>query len=302
MADGVLLVDLSTVPLAFADRALVAATSVAGLILVASGLMIIFGLMGVINLAHGALMMLGAYAAYAVQAAGLSPWLGLLIAPLLVGLIGLVLEVGLIRHLYHRPLDTLLATWGVAIFLQEGVKIVFGTSQKSVSAPISGSVSMVGTTYPIYWLFIILTAAVVMAVTIGLFRYTDIGIMSLAVIQDREMASVVGINTRLSDSATFAFGSALAGFSGAIMAPLLSVNAEMGLSWLANSFLVVIVGGVGSFVGTIAGGVLLGGLDNLFRAVVSDYTSLAQAAVLVVAMVIIRYKPEGLIPVEQGGE
>jgi branched-chain amino acid transport system permease protein/urea transport system permease protein len=289
-------------PLQVVDRLLIASTAISGLILVASGLTIIFGLMGVINLAHGALMMLGAYTAFAVQSAGFSPWIGIIVAPIAVGIVGLLLEVGLVRYLYERPLDTLLATWGVAIVLQEGVKVVFGTSQKNVPSPMSGSISLAGVTYPTYWAFIVLVAAVVMAITIFIFTYTDIGIMALAVIENREMAAAIGINTGLSDRVTFTFGSGLAGLSGAIMAPLLSVNAEMGVSWLANSFLAVIVGGVGSFVGTIAGGILLSGLDNLFRALIAGYTSLAQALVLVVALVIIRYRPHGLIPSEQGGE
>lgn len=283
------------VPLQVGQRVLVAATSISALVLAAAGLTIIFGLMGVINLAHGTFVMLGAYTGFMIQNAGFSPWLGIIAAPFVVGAIGLVLEISLVKRLYERPLDTLLATWGVAIILREGVKLVFGTSQKSVSAPLEGSISLLGTQAPVYWLFIISISASVMAAVILLFKYTDVGIMALAVIENREMASALGINTTLSDRLTFAFGSALAGLAGVIIAPRLSVNAEMGLSWLANSFLAVIVGGVGTFVGTIAGGVLLGGLDNIFRSVLPDLTAVAQALVLVVALVIIRYRPNGLI-------
>jgi branched-chain amino acid transport system permease protein/urea transport system permease protein len=283
------------VPLQIGQRVLVAATSISALVLAAAGLTIIFGLMGVINLAHGTFVMLGAYTGFMIQNAGFSPWLGIVAAPFVVGTVGLLLEISLVKRLYERPLDTLLATWGVAIILREGVKLVFGTSQKSVSAPIEGSVSLFGTQAPVYWLFIIAISASVMAAVILLFKYTDVGIMALAVIENREMASALGINTTLSDRLTFAFGSALAGLAGVIIAPRLSVNAEMGLSWLANSFLAVIVGGVGTFVGTIAGGVLLGGLDNVFRSVLPDLTAVAQALVLVAALVIIRYRPNGLI-------
>lgn len=283
------------IPLQVGQRVLVAATSISALVLAAAGLTIIFGLMGVINLAHGTFVMLGAYTGYMIQNAGFSPWLGIIAAPFVVGFVGLLLEISLVKRLYERPLDTLLATWGVAIILREGVKIVFGTSQKSVSAPLEGSVIVFGTQAPVYWLFIILISAVVMTTVILLFKYTDIGIMALAVIENREMASALGIDTKLSDRLTFAFGSALAGLAGVIIAPRLSVNAEMGLSWLANSFLAVIVGGVGTFVGTIAGGVLLGGLDNLFRSLLPDLTAVAQALVLVTALIIIRYRPNGLI-------
>jgi branched-chain amino acid transport system permease protein/urea transport system permease protein len=287
-------------PLQIAERTLIALTSISALVLAASGLTIIFGLMGVINLAHGALLMIGAYTAFAVQDAGLPIWLGIALAPVVVGIVGLVLEESLVKRLYERPLDTLLATWGASILLREGVQIVFGTSQKNVEAPLSGSVAIAGTTYPSYWLAIVGITAAVMTAVVLLFKYTDIGIMALAVIEDREMAAAVGINTGLSDKLTFAFGSALAGLAGAIIAPLLSVTADMGLPWLANSFLVVIVGGVGTFTGTVAGGVLLGGLDQTFRAALGGLTSVAQALVLVVALVVIRYRPNGIIPAEGG--
>lgn len=277
-------------------------TSISGLILVASGLTIIFGLMGILNLSHGAFMMVGAYVAFGVQDLGLSAWAAIIIAPVIVGLLGIFIEATLIKRLYDRPIDTLLATWGVAIALQELVTIVFGTSQKNVTAPLQRQVAIAGTTYPAYWLFIILTAAVVMAITLAIFKYTDIGVMARAVIQNRQMAASLGINTDLSDRLTFGFGAGLAGLSGAIMAPLLSVTSNMGVSWLADSFLVVIVGGVGSFIGTIVGGVFLGGLDEIFRTLSSGNTAVAQAAVLVIAVLAIRYRPDGLINAGTGGE
>lgn len=277
-------------------------TSISGLILVASGLTIIFGLMGILNLSHGAFMMVGAYVAFGVQDLGLSAWAAIIIAPVIVGLLGILIEATLIKRLYDRPIDTLLATWGVAIALQELVTIVFGTSQKDVTAPLQRQVAIAGTTYPAYWLFIILTAAVVMAITLAIFKYTDIGVMARAVIQNRQMAASLGINTDLSDRLTFGFGAGLAGLSGAIMAPLLSVTSNMGVSWLADSFLVVIVGGVGSFIGTIVGGVFLGGLDEIFRTLSSGNTAVAQAAVLVIALLAIRYRPDGLINAGTGGE
>ncbi len=289
------------VPLQISQRVLISLTSIAGLILVATGLSIIFGLMGVINLSHGALMMVGAYMAFTVQNAGLSPWLGLIVAPIVVGLIGIAIESSVIKRLYDRPLDTLLATWGIAIILRESVNLVYGTDSKSVDAIIGGDVQFVGITYPVYWLFIVLAAVIVLGLAIAVFKYTDVGIMAIAVIEDRQMAAACGINTEWSDRLTFGFGSALAGLAGAIMAPLLSVNANMGIDWMVDSFLVVIVGGVGSFVGTAVGGILIGGLDNLFRAL-TEFTALAQAVVLLVAFIIIRYRPNGIIPAKQGAE
>lgn len=290
-----------TIPLQL-SRILIGLTSISGLILVASGLTIIFGLMGILNLSHGAFMMVGAYVAFGVQDLGFSPWIAIIIAPVIVGLLGILIEASLIKRLYDRPIDTLLATWGVAIALQELVTIVFGTSQKNVVAPLQRQVAIAGTTYPAYWLFIILIAAVVMTITIAIFKYTDIGVMARAVIQNRQMAASLGINTDLSDRLTFGFGAGLAGLSGAIMAPLLSVTSDMGVSWLADSFLVVIVGGVGSFIGTIVGGIFLGGLDEVFRTLSSGNTAVAQAAVLVIAVLAIRYRPDGLINAGTGGE
>ena len=289
------------VPLQLSQRALIALTSIAGLILVATGLSIIFGLMGVINLSHGALMMVGAYMAFTIQDVGLSPWLGLVVAPIVVGLLGIVIESTVIKRLYDRPLDTLLATWGIAIILRESINLIYGTDSKSVDAIVGGDIQFVGITYPIYWLFIVLAAVLVLASAIAVFKYTDVGIMAIAVIEDRQMAAACGINTEWSDRLTFGFGSALAGLAGAIMAPLLSVNSNMGIDWMVDSFLVVIVGGVGSFVGTAVGGVLIGGLDNLFRAL-TQFTALAQAVVLLVVFIIIRYRPDGLIPADQGAD
>jgi|APHM01.1.fsa_nt_gi Branched-chain amino acid ABC-type transport system, permease components len=287
------------VPLQAVRLGLLALTNIAGLVLVATGLAIIFGLMGVINLSHGALMTAGAYVAFISQDIGLSPWFGVVLAPIVVGIIGIIIEFSIIKRLYDRPLDTILATWGVAIILREGINVVFGTDSKSVEAVLSGNVQLLGVTYPLYWLSIILMAIFVLIASIAVFKYTDIGIMALAVIEDRQMAAASGVNTVWSDRLTFAFGAALAGLSGAVMAPLLSVNANMGIQWLLNSFLVVIVGGVGSFIGTALGGILIGGLDNTFRAL-TQYTSLAQAFVLLVAFIILRYRPNGLIPADRG--
>ncbi|CCC40927.1 branched-chain amino acid ABC transporter permease [Haloquadratum walsbyi] len=287
------------IPLQTVRLGLLALTNIAGLVLVATGLAVIFGLMGVINLSHGALMMTGAYVAFITQDIGLSPWLGVMLAPIVVGIVGVIIEFSVIKRLYSRPLDTLLATWGVAIILREGVNVVFGTDSKSVEAVLSGNVQLLGVTYPLYWLLIIFMAALVLTASVAVFKYTDIGIMALAVIEDRQMAAASGVNTVLSDRLTFGFGAALAGLSGAVMAPLLSVNANMGIQWLLNSFLVVIVGGVGSFIGTAVGGVLIGGLDNTLRAL-TQYTALAQAFVLLIAFIILRYRPNGLIPADRG--
>lgn len=277
-------------------------TSISGLILVASGLTIIFGLMGIINLSHGAFMMVGAYTAFGIQELGFSPWAAIIFAPVVVGLLGILIEASLVKRLYDRPMDTLLATWGVAIALQELVTIVFGTSQKDVVAPLQRQITISGTSYPAYWIFIILAAAVTMVVMITIFKYTDVGVIARAVIQNRQMAASLGINTDLSDRLTFGFGAGLAGLSGAIMAPLLSVTSDMGVSWIADSFLVVIVGGVGSFIGTIVGGIFIGGLDEIFRTFLSGNTAIAQAAVLVIAVLAIRYRPNGLISAGTGDE
>ena len=267
------------------------------LILVGMGLGVILSLMGIINLAQGEFLMLGAYSVYLVdQVNGLPDfWVGLIVAPVIVGVIALLVERGLIRYLYERPLDTLLATWGLGIVLREGVSLIFGPEEKSVRGPFTGSVTFLGVTYPTYRIFLIGISAVIVVGFVLLFMRTSFGLRVRATMERRSMAEAVGINTKRINAATFAIGAALAGLAGALISPIYVVSPEMGLSWLVPAFLVVIIGGMGSVYGAIAGGLVIAALQaNL------EYElpiSTAQALVFIAAILIVRLRPRGLLNV-----
>ncbi len=268
------------------------------IVLVAMGLVIIFGLMNVINMAHGELFLLGAYTLVMVQQAGGSFWLGLLMAPLLVGAFGLVMEEIIIRHIYHRFLDTILATWGLSIAIKQAVIIVAGPQSQTAPVPIDASIEIFGAAYPVYRLFIMGVSLAVIAGTFWLFFRTDYGLMARGVIANRSMASCLGVDTRRMDRATFAFGAALAGLAGAVMAPIMSVDPQMGLGFLIPAFLSILVGGAGHLAGVLVGGGLVGGADTLVANLWSPVV--AQIVVFTMAIVVIRLFPRGVVGERDG--
>ena len=266
---------------------------IAILILIALGLAIIFGLMGVINMAHGELFTIGAYTLVAATNLGGGFWAGVLLAPVVGAAIGIVLERGVVQFLYTRPIETILATWGVSLILQQGIEFIFGTAPQAVPNPFPGAIDVFGIVdYPVYRLFIIVAGVVITAATFLVFLRTEFGLMARAVIQNREIAAALGINTARIYVTAFAIGASLAALAGALMAPLINVLPLMGVSFLARSFFVVIVGGAGSLPGVVGGSVLIGGLETLFSTLWS--ITLAQALVLVIAIVIVRFRPTGL--------
>lgn len=260
--------------------------------LVALGLVIIFGLMRVINLAHGELFLLGAYVVVLVQGQGGSFWLALLLAPIAVGLVGLLIEELVVRHVYQRFLDSILATWGLSIVLKQAVVIGFGPASHNVASPIGASIDLFGASYPLYRLFVMAVAVAVIALTFWLFFRSRFGLTARGVIANRDMASCLGIDTRRLDRFTFATGAALAGFAGAVMTPLMSVDPQMGLGFLVPAFLSILVGGVGSLGGTLAGAAVIGGTDTLAANLWSPV--IAQITVFTMAVVVIRLFPSGI--------
>ncbi len=260
--------------------------------LVALGLVIIFGLMGVINMAHGELFLLGAYTMVLVQGHGGGFWLGLLAAPLAVGLVGALLEELVVRHVYRRVLDSILATWGLSIAIKQAVVLVFGPASHNVDAPFDLSIVLFGADYPVYRLFVMAVSLAVIGATFWLFFRSDQGLMVRAATANRSMASCLGINTRRLDRLTFAFGAALAGLAGAVMAPLMSVDPQMGLGFLVPAFLSVLVGGAGSLLGSLAGAGVIGGTDTLVANLWSPVV--AQITVFTMAVIVIRLFPRGL--------
>ena len=263
------------------------------LILISMGLAIIFGLRGVINLAHGELFMLGAYTVWYTEDIGLPPfWAGVILAPILVGLVGWGIERGLVRFLYDRPLETLLGTWGVSIVLRELVRIVIGPEHRYATQPITGLVRIFDTPYPRYRIATIIFTFIISALVLYLFTRTGFGLRVKATISDRRMAEAVGINTSRVDQTVFVLGSGLAGLAGAVMSPVVAINPNMGLDYFAMTFLVVIIGGVGSIFGVLAGGSFIGLSQAELAAHMKPVE--AQVVVLAIAILIIRFRPQGL--------
>lgn len=263
------------------------------LTLVAMGLMIIFGLMGVINMAHGEFVLLGAYTVAMTNRLGLGFWPALVIAPLMVGLIGMGIEFVCIRHLYQRPLDTILATWGISLAIKQFVIIIFGPAGLAVAPPFSQTMLLAGIEYPAYRLFTMVMALLVIALTFYLFQKTDFGLGARAVIANRDMAATLGINANRMNRATFAFGAALAGLAGAVMAPLMSCDPQMGLGFFIPAFLAILVGGAGTLYGVLAGSGMVGAGDSLISFHYSPVT--AQVVIFSLAIILIRIRPQGLL-------
>lgn len=263
------------------------------LILVTMGLVIIFGLMSVINMAHGELFLLGAYTAVMTDQIGWGFWPGLFLAPVVVGLIGMALEYVCIQYLYQRFLDTILATWGISIAIKQFIIVVFGPSGLMINPPLPQMIRFGGIVYPTYRLFVMGVAVAVIGITFYIFLRTDFGLGARAVIDNKDMAAALGINTRRMYRTTFTFGSALAGLAGAVMAPLMSVDPEMGLGFLIPAFLAVLVGGTGRLAGVLVGGAVVGEADSVISFLYSPV--IAQVVVFSLAVVAIRTRPQGLL-------
>src|SRR4051794_2367991 len=229
------------------------------LILTALGLAITFGVMRVINMAHGELLMLGAYTAYVVtdeRYLSLNLFVAIPAAFLVVGAVGYLLEVCLIRFLYGRPLDTMLATWGVGLILQQVILLTLGADRNSMSMPpiLYGLVAIGGVNIPIFRLFIVgITAMCLLSVYLW-FYWTSFGLKIRAVVQNRAMASALGISTRRVDSLTFAFATGLAGLAGCLVGHLYNVNYNIGPDYAVEAVMGVTLGGMGQMVGRVAGG------------------------------------------------
>lgn len=263
-----------------------AASHVLTLLLVALGLAVTFGLMGVINLAHGGLFVLGAYTAFAVEQAGFGFWAGLVAAPLLVGLVGLALQVLIVRRIQHRPLDTLVATWGVGLAIEQTIVLFFGAASHTVTPPFATTVTIAGSSYPAYRLFVMAVALAATGATLWLLLRTRVGLMVRGTVADRRLAAATGLPVGRLDAGTFAYGSGLAGLAGAVTAPLMSIDPQMGTGFLLPAFLAVLVAPFAGPLGTVAGAGLVGGTESFVSAVASPVA--AQLVVLAGAVVLLR--------------
>jgi urea transport system permease protein len=275
------------------------------LLLAAIGLAITFGLMGVINMAHGEMIMLGAYCTYTVQEAfrALLPssFFDLYLAAsvpvafLVAGAVGVALERGVIRFLYGRPLETMLATWGISLILQQLVRTIFGAPNKEVSNPswMTGGFELIGG-FTVTWnrLYIVLFCFLILAALALVLRKTAYGLHVRAVTQNRAMASVMGIPTARVDALTFGLGSGIAGMAGVALSQIGNVSPNLGGIYIVDSFLVVVFGGVGSLMGTLVGAMSLG-IANKF---LEPYAGaiLGKILILVVIILFIQKRPRGL--------
>lgn len=260
--------------------------------LIALGLSLVFGLIEIINIAHGDLFMLGAVLGwYVIQWTG-NFWLALAIVPLVVGLLGIVIERGVLRPIEHKPIITILATFGLSLIFQQSVLATFGGAPQRIEEPIRGAIPLVGTFYPIYRIFV--AACSVLALGgLWLFLYkTRYGMWMRAVRQDREMASALGIPSQQVYMMTFGLGAALAALGGVLAAPVTSLEFQMGLDVLPTAFIVVIIGGLGSLQGTLVAAILLGLLEGLANAFVTPTT--ARIFSLVFMAVVLLVRPQGI--------
>jgi urea transport system permease protein len=276
------------------------------LLLAAIGLAITFGVMGVINMAHGEMVMLGAYTTYVVQGL-LPPWMAnwslavaLPIAFLVAGAVGVLIERLVIRYLYTRPLETLLATWGVSLILQQAVRTIFGPNNREVVAPdfMSGSVHLGGLSITAGRLWIVALAIVVFAALQLVLRATSFGLRMRAVTQNRRMASSMGISTGTVDMLAFGLGSGIAGIAGVALSQIDNVSPNLGQGYIIDSFMVVVLGGVGNLWGTLLGALTLG-LANKLLEPLQIYgwvvgPVLAKIALLVFIIMFIQIRPRGL--------
>ncbi|MBR1295392.1 urea ABC transporter permease subunit UrtB [Bradyrhizobium sp. AUGA SZCCT0042] len=277
------------------------------LLLVALGLAITYGAMGVINMAHGEMVMLGAYTAVLSRI-----WLdanivmAIPIAFVVTAIVGLVIERVIVRRLYGRLLDTLLATWGVAILIQQAIRLEFGLSffgihveglgpglqNVPVPAVLQGTFHLAGLEINTYRAFIIVVTAALAAVTWFLLQRTSIGMQVRAIIRNPKMAAACGVDVARVNALTFAFGSGLAGIAGVMMSGFKTVFPDMGTPMVVDGFLVVVVGGVGSLLGSVLSAGLLGEINSVVAALKND--TIARAVIFGVVILIIVVKPKGL--------
>lgn len=263
------------------------------LAVLALGLAVVFGLLGVLNIAHGEFVMIGAYCAYVAQASGWSFLAAVPLALVVCGLLGLVVERGLIRPLYRRPFDTLVATWGLSLLLRELTEAIFGLGYHSLDMPFAGTIAFLGTDYPAYRLVLIAVGIVVLAALVLWYRLSRAGTRIQAMVGNRDLAQAIGIPVQRLAAATFVAGTCLAGLGGVMVAPLVPVQPFMGLDYVLKAFFVLVVGGLGSATGLLSGAAVIGGLDSIVSAIVGG--TYGYFTMLTVAILFLWLRPRGIV-------
>jgi len=265
-------------------------TTAAILYAVAAGLLIVFGVMKIINFAHGAFLTIGGYSALIVTRLGWNPWWSLAFAVVIGVVCGAIVERLVMRPLYARPLDAILATWGLGIVVGQLITLQFGREVQFVQSPVTGAMAILGESYSEYRLILVILA-VILALAMGLvLNGTKLGLQTRAVIMNENLARGLGINSGLVRFATFSIGSGLAALAGALITPLSSVDPNMGVPWLVSAFMLVLVSGM-SLVSLAVSCLVLGGAQVL----VSTYSDPVAGGltIVVLAALILRFRPQG---------
>ena len=262
-------------------------------VLVVLGLGVIASMMGIFNFAQGEFVLLGAYVTYLAYSLGLPVWLGMVAAPFVVGALGFVLERLIVRRFYAAPIVAMHGTYALGLIIREVVRTLIGGLYRSVPEPIAGSLD-VGTMHFSSWrLAIVIITALVMVGSYLLLAHTTFGLRIRASLENPSLARVSGISTSAIYGATFAFGAALAGLAGALIVPVFSLFADLGIRFLIQGFVAVMVGGVGSFAGPVAGAGVIGTLSAALPWVISPVV--ADVLVFVLAIAFIKFRPQGLV-------
>ncbi|SON55718.1 LIV-I protein H [Hartmannibacter diazotrophicus] len=265
-------------------------TTASLLFIIATGLLVIFGVLKIINFAHSAFLTLGAYATLVVTNLGINPWIALPLAFVVGALLGAVVERFIVQPLYDRPLDAILATWGLGIVIGQVITLAFGREVQFTAAPISGTLPILGETYSIYRLLLIAAALAIGLGFTALIEKTRLGLSARAVIMNEDLARGLGIDTSLVRLVTFALGAGLAALAGALITPLSSVDPNMGVPFLINAFMVVMVAGT-SFLSLALATLVLGAAQVVVSSLVSPI--LGGMTIVVLAAVILRIRPKG---------
>lgn len=260
------------------------------LILAAIGLAIIFGMMGVINLAHGEFIMLGAYITTLTSLAGVPIPLAIILGSIGVGIYGFIIDKLIIRHLYGRPLDSVVATWGISLIMSQGMLIIMGPSLQGLSTPL-GSFAIGGINYSSYRLVLAIIACLLLVLLYWVFMHTRFGLYSRATMQNEEIARSLGVNTNRMYTLTFVIGSMFAGLTGGLYSFTMTIGPSFGAGFLMESFVTVIVGGVNPLIGTVASGGTLGVVHSILSYIFGTF--IGRVGLLIAAILFIRLWPTG---------
>ena len=272
------------------------------MVLVVSGLAVIASLMGIFNLGHGEFVLLGAYTVFLFREWGLPIWLGMLAAPFIVGLFGAGIERGVIRRLYAQPVIAMLATYAIGLIIREIVRGLIGGQYYAIEEPIAGAFEIGDLSFSIWRAVIIVATIAVMVVSYLFLTRSSLGLQIRGALENPQLARASGVSTTRLYALTFAFGSALAGLAGALMVPLFSLSADLGVRFLVQAFLSVMLGGVGTFAGPLLGAAAIGAMVPGYQwlreipgvaAQVSPVV--AEVLVFVTALTIVKFRPNGLI-------